>query len=1035
MRIVKMYKYFRYFAYLFLRSLSVPLSVFPVLFFLCSLAYAGQLTATVPSGPSSYRTDEGLSNDEAVQGYIEKTLFYRPGRSSFQLVRSSTINRLNSTEKRLYTILKKLIQETAAGEHSTTVFTIPIKELYEDIALSAQDLGLTTLTYEDQISAAASLLFYEYTSISMAKVHRALLYDCPYDLYWYDKTQGISWVWKDHWGTEFHGLPCTLESDRLRILDYETGSFEITFTVALEYSADNRMGSVSFNTALGQAITDAASNIKKIINDNKDLSSFEKLKAYKDEICNLVDYNSLAVEDDDTPYGNPWQLVWIFDGDPDTKVVCEGYSKGFQYLCDLTWPEGSDVACVSVTGHMWSSTSSGGLHMWNIVSLHGTKYMVDVTNCDQGAIGYPDLLFLKGFNRIKYGVYQYEVGTRTIYYQYDSSTLSVFTDEELRLDDDLLGPDDGTFKTGTCSSSGSNIRWVLNPGSGVMRLSGAGRTADYPSGASPWADYRNLIKRVVIDKDITGIGMGAFRGCTNLISVDIRGNVSSIGDNAFSGCPELTVGGHGTVLLPSCTAFYLRKWVGEPNYINSSFTHDDMRDIGPREAGCTEPGYKHVMYCKACRLTFEYDEIPAKGHQEVKDPAVAATCTQKGLTEGSHCSACGSVFVSQNEVPALGHKAVKDADTVATCTKAGKTEGSHCSVCKAVLVPQKEIPATGHKEVRDAGVAATCTKAGKTEGSHCSACGTVLKVQETVPVKAHTLVRTKKKEATCTASGKEASWKCSSCGALFGDSEGRRAINAPAVIPACGHTVVIDPAIPATLSETGLTEGKHCSVCGTVLMARKTVPKLTSGSFTAKDGYRYEIYDDGTACLVKGRSSSVTVKIPDTITVGEKDIKVTSISDKVFYGNRKMKKLIIGSNVRMIGDKAFCSCSKLKTIKGGEKVAVIGADAFASCVALASVPEFPGLLSIGSRAFQNCVGLKAFTLGGKVKKISSCAFEGCGKLKNIRIKTKNLAIKNVGENAFMNIADKAVIKCPKKKLKKYRVILEKKGVPKTAVYS
>ena len=42
----------------------------------------------------------------------------------------------------------------------------------------------------------------------------------------------------------------------------------------------------------------------------------------------------------------------------------------------------------------------------------------------------------------------------------------------------------------------------------------------------------------------------------------------------------------------------------------------------------------------------------------------------------------------------------------------------------------------------------------------------------------------------------------------------------------CVHNVVIDEAVPATCTETGLTEGKHCSKCGEVLLAQTEVPAL-----------------------------------------------------------------------------------------------------------------------------------------------------------------------------------------------------------------
>ena len=40
----------------------------------------------------------------------------------------------------------------------------------------------------------------------------------------------------------------------------------------------------------------------------------------------------------------------------------------------------------------------------------------------------------------------------------------------------------------------------------------------------------------------------------------------------------------------------------------------------------------------------------------------------------------------------------------------------------------------------------------------------------------------------------------------------------------CVHNVVIDKAVPATCTEKGLSEGKHCSKCGEVLLAQTEVP-------------------------------------------------------------------------------------------------------------------------------------------------------------------------------------------------------------------
>jgi hypothetical protein len=92
----------------------------------------------------------------------------------------------------------------------------------------------------------------------------------------------------------------------------------------------------------------------------------------------------------------------------------------------------------------------------------------------------------------------------------------------------------------------------------------------------------------------------------------------------------------------------------------------------------------------------EYGELDANNHvktelQNVKE----ATCTSKGYTGDTVCSACGEIIVKGEVVAKKEHTPVKDAAVEATETKEGKTEGSHCAVCNEVLVAQQVIPATG----------------------------------------------------------------------------------------------------------------------------------------------------------------------------------------------------------------------------------------------------------------------------------------------------------------------------------------------------
>ncbi|MGM9552707.1 MAG: leucine-rich repeat protein, partial [Faecousia sp.] len=288
------------------------------------------------------------------------------------------------------------------------------------------------------------------------------------------------------------------------------------------------------------------------------------------------------------------------------------------------------------------------------------------------------------------------------------------------------------------------------------------------------------LARVTIPESVTSIVYKAFYGCEDLKAVCFMGDAPELGEEVFM---TFNVGTGMSDSIPDLVLYYIEgksgwtspTWNGYPTatWDGESIQHEHSYEESVVAPTCTEQGYT-THTCKICgdrytdtyvdALGHDYDawvqtkaptctetgeeericlrclvydirEIPAKGHTEVIDNAVAATCTETGRTEGKHCADCGAVFTAQETTPALGHDFGAWTQTKApTCIEKGAEERT-CSRCSETET--REIAVKEHTVVIDAAVEATCTAAGKTEGKHCSVCNAVLLAQKVIPALGH----------------------------------------------------------------------------------------------------------------------------------------------------------------------------------------------------------------------------------------------------------------------------------------------------------
>ena len=335
-------------------------------------------------------------------------------------------------------------------------------------------------------------------------------------------------------------------------------------------------------------------------------------------------------------------------------------------------------------------------------------------------------------------------------------------------------------------------------------------------------------------------------------------------------------------------------------------------------------------------------------HTEIRNQR-EATCKEEGYTGDTYCKDCGEKLAAGTTTGKKPHT----VGTPATCVSKAV-----CSVCGETF---GEVDATNHvhttvKNRREA----TCIQTGYTGDTYCTDCDKLMSTGKELAALGHDYKATVTKQPTTTEEGVR-TYTCTRCGHSYTESIAK--LTSPSPQPT---------ATPSGKPETPSPQPKGTNLKDDTGAAYKV---------TSANGKTPAVQYIAPKSGVKG-----TVTVPLEVTIDGVTYKVTSIAGNAFKGTKKIKKIVIGSNITSIGKNAFAGCTSLTSI----------------------------------------------TIGKNVTKIGKNAFTGCKKLKSITIKTKKLTTKTVKKGAFNGISKKVVVKVPKSKYKTYKKLLPAKGLKKAA---
>ena len=295
-------------------------------------------------------------------------------------------------------------------------------------------------------------------------------------------------------------------------------------------------------------------------------------------------------------------------------------------------------------------------------------------------------------------------------------------------------------------SCGTGVTWTLTGTSPnyTLTISGTGAMADYPDPSEqPWYSYATEIETVIIEDDVTSIGDYAFGGCSGLTEVTFAtgSKLETIGEAAFSDCFNLT-----TVTIPASVTT-----IGDYAFVRcgslttvtipaSVTTIGDYAFLGCESlttvtipASVTSIGYGVFGYCSnIATMTVEagntvYDSrnvcnaiIEKESNTLIfgcKNTIIPDDVTSIGNNAFESCTGLTTITIPAS-VTSIGNGVFAGCSNLATMTvEAGNTVYDSRNVCNAIIEKSTNTLIAGCKGTT---IPTTVTSIGNAAFSSCS---------------------------------------------------------------------------------------------------------------------------------------------------------------------------------------------------------------------------------------------------------------------------------------------------------------------------